>query len=70
MYYLPIIGAYLNSYKGLTGVLGTVIIYAILLLLILVLRPLSRGFKVSAGVETIIWFGLLMAFTLYKLITF
>ena len=43
MYYLPIIGAYLNSYKGLTGVLGTVIIYAILLLLILVLRPLSSG---------------------------
>ena len=70
MYYLPIIGAYLNSYKGLTGVLGTVIIYAILLLLILVLRPLSRGFKVSAGVETIIWFGLLLVFTLYKLITF
>ena len=70
MYYLPIIGAYLNSYKGLTGVLGTVIIYAILLLLILVLRPLSRGFKVSAGVETIIWFGLLLVFTLYKLIAF
>ena len=58
MYYLPVIGAYLNSYKGLTGVLGTVIIYAILLLLILVLRPLSRGFKVSAGVETIIWHSL------------
>ena len=70
MYYLPINGSYRNSYKGLTGLLCTVIIYAILLLLILVLIPLSRGFKVSAGLETIIWFGLLLAFTLYKLITF
>lgn len=56
--------------KGLNGILLTIGIFALILLLVLKIKPIQKIFKVDEGTETIVWFGILLAYVIYKLITF